>query len=257
MIRVLLFSFVILTSGRLYAQTTLEKVQNVLSSKDFSKLKEFIDSTGLHRNLLFRNVTPEFYEGVLDFMNTDEHHVGKENYFPKYTVEFIVSKTTIVHYRVIGYKLCKVLKKNRRTKDYEEYILSSYSVLHLIKMLNTSFKDIFGKDIDTSELFNTKIVFAVKCGFVPHPTLLNQYISSLVKKRKKQELIKWLQSPCTEKQFYAIDGLYKLDRLGVPITNKERKMIEFVLNKKGSIYVCNTCVNEYMDISEFTELYKF
>lgn len=255
-LKILPIVFLISVNSCLYSQTTLEKVKTALLTKRLSVLKNFTDSIGLERNFLYRNVTPEYYEGVLDFMNnsTDDIHKEKE-YYPQYIINIIVHESDIIYYKIIGKKLRK--KKSANDADYDFVPLDEYGNLLQIKELNTSFLRIFGKSIVYKELFNTHLAFAQKCGLIPKHAKTGEYINLLVKKRKKKEIVKWLQSPNTEKQFYAFEGLYQLHKLGVHLTKSEQRMIHFILNKTGTMYVCNTCVKEYAAISEFAKLYKF
>lgn len=253
-----ILSIVLLVSvnGCLYSQITLDQVKTVLLTKRLSVLKNFTDSIGLERNFLYRNVTPEYYEGVLDFMNSSAVGMHSEKgYYPQYIINIIVHESDIVYYKIIGKKLRN--KKSKIEAGYDSVTLYEYGNLFQIKELNNSFIRIFGESIAYKELFNTNLAFAQKCGMVPKLTEPGEYIDTLVKKQKKKEIVRWLQSPNTERQFYAIEGLYQLHKLGVVLTKNELKMIDFILHKKGMMFVCKTCVNEYVDISEFAQLYNF
>ena len=78
-----------------------------------------------------------------------------------------------------------------------------------------------------------------------------------VAKKNKDSLLKWLSSTNTERQMYGADGLFQLKKLGVPLSNNERKILKFVVKKRGKIYMCFGCSSSLEDIRAVTaDFYK-
>lgn len=75
-----------------------------------------------------------------------------------------------------------------------------------------------------------------------------------VVENNKAHLLTWLSSANTEKQVYAADGLLQLKKTGTSLSVDEMRVIDFIINKKGTMFVCSGCSHWHEDITEVTKI---
>ncbi|HEX8546817.1 MAG TPA: hypothetical protein VF691_07630, partial [Cytophagaceae bacterium] len=83
-----------------------------------------------------------------------------------------------------------------------------------------------------------------------------QQVGKWVADKNKRELLKWLKSANTEKQIYAVDGLYQLEKVGLKLSEEEKKILAFVVNKSGTMNVCFGCMHTKEEIVSVTRKFK-
>jgi hypothetical protein len=127
----------------------------------------------------------------------------------------------------------------------------------LYNLLKAEFNKSYNSNLNVSELFIEPPVYGTLCGRTATPPAERTKINNLVKTKNKAELLKWLKSTITEKQIYAIDGLYQLKRQGMKFSAEELKCIKNVLNKKGYAYTCSGCIYGQECIAELVKEFKF
>lgn len=162
-----------------------------------------------------------------------------------FRVTIIATNETIAYYELSE-------EKYKKAGDgWESYydLIDKFEDRKLLDSLQKSFKRIFQADLNKSELFITDFVYGRHCGNAGVDPEGRQQIDEWVAKRDKSQLLKWLRSANVEKQVYAIDGLLQLKKVGLKLTAAERSIIKFVLNKKGSVYVCGGCMYYRQGIS--------
>lgn len=241
---------------KLYGQgkQVVANTQQALSSKDFATLQSKIDSQpGAHWECL-RDITKDFKEGVLLFGYTikdkDNPAMGTDYNF---RVNLITSKKIILYYELSEQKY------NQKDDDWIPHYktICNFKNDSLYTILKTSFKSIFSTDLDTTELFLTDIVFGNRCGMAGIAPKERQDIDNLVDKKDKKSILKWLKSANSEKQVYAIDGLYQLKLKGIKLTRKELEMIKFIKAKQGTINICSGCIHSRQEMRSMTNRFKF
>ncbi len=236
--------------GNLLGQVQRD-VQKVLASKDFVAFEKFVSTLSNKAKGVscsrecFRDLTPEYQEGVFFFERSVQH---KEN--PRigtiYTFRVILITTNT---SIISYELSE--EKNKKVMDrWEPYyvVLDKYKDELAFENLKLSFKRIFKSDLVESELFVTDFVYGSHCGIAGTDPRGRQIINYWVKVKNKKALIQWLKSTNTEKQIYAVDGLYQLKASGMQLTQEEMEMIRFVCNKNGTINTCSGCSGMHNEI---------
>ena len=232
----------------------VEDMRKVLAGRNFTALQSHIDNLAGANWECLRDLTHDFREGVLVFgyvvKDKDNPDMGTEFTF---RVNLVTTKTRIVYYQLSERKYKKVLE------DWKPYyqLMDEFKDSTAYKSLKSSFREIFHAELNESELFLTNFVYGAHCGFVGTDPEERKQIDDFVSKRNKAHLVKWLQSTNTEKQVYAVDGLYQLKKFGMKLTEDELKMIRFVTGKKGSLCVCGGCIVRNEEIHDALMEFEF
>ena len=256
---VLSLLLVLFWTNTLFGQVQ-EDVKKVLLTKDFVAFQKFADSladsgpnSGSYWYYL-RDLTPDFKEGIFMFreivQNQDNSAIIS---FNKFRVTMIIKNNEIVY--------CDLGKQDfkKEKEDFEEYYISIYNFRDKkqFTLLRSSFKSILGTDLNETELFVTDFVYGNYCGPSGTKPDGQEQIAKWVKRRNKVALLKWLKSTNTEKQIYAVEGLFQLKKAGVKFTNNEFKIIRFVINKRGDVHTCFGCNYDSESIRNVTSKFTF
>lgn len=249
--------------GLLWTSNLLGQVQNdvkkVLDTKDFVAFKKFADNLSNRDKKIsshwkcLRDLTTDFKEGVFIFEKSvsDNDNPAISSVYT-FRVTIITTKTQITYYELSE-------EKNKKVgNDWEPYYDPIYNFKDekQFDSLKNSFKSIFKSDLNESELFITDFVYGEHCGIAGVNPKGRQQIDEWVTNKNKTELLNWLKSTNTEKQIYAVDGLFQLKKTGTKFTEEELKMIKFVINKSGTMYVCSGCIHSQDDINSVTKEFK-
>lgn len=114
---------------------------------------------------------------------------------------------------ILNYELSKDIRKKANDKWQENYlIIGSYKDNIEFNKLNNSFNLIYKADLNEKELFNQDITYGYACGRGGIDPKEKTQIDVFFEHNDKDSLIKWLQSTNTEKQIYAIEGLFNLNK---------------------------------------------
>jgi hypothetical protein len=203
---------------------------------------------------MLHDLTTENQEGVYYFIQScaDSTDLKKKKDYI-FRVKILTYKNEIIYY-----ELSKDIRKKLKDRWSENYILiSEYKNDTAFRHLNVSFKLIYKVDLDEKELFNQDIIYGAACGRAGVDPQEKTKVSEFVENNDKESLIKWLQSPNSERQIYAISGLYYLNKKGTQLNSDELLMINFVKNKKGTIKVCFGCTHYTQTIQEATKQFTF
>ncbi|MDL2313266.1 hypothetical protein LJC68_10370 [Bacteroidales bacterium OttesenSCG-928-B11] len=235
-----------------------EDVKKTLETKDFITFKETVDDLSNREKRIeshwkfLRDLTDEFKEGVFVF----EKSIPIDDITCKvlrFKVNILATETQIIYYELWEKKYKEV--KREKWISYDELICSFIDEV-LFDSLKISFKEIFKADINEKELFITDFAYGEMCSLSGTPPDGRQQINKFVADKNKSELLKWLKSVNTEKQIYAIDGLYQLEKQEILLTGEEKEIINFITNKKGSVYVCDGCLYYRQEIGDVIKDFK-
>ncbi len=258
-----MYRLLIILTGLLWTSNLLGQVQNdakkTLDTKDFVAFKKFADNLSNREERIssqwecLRDLTNEFQEGVFTFENLvpDKDNPAINSVYI-FRVTIISTKTQIVYYELGE-------KKNKKVgNDWIPYYnsIDKFKDEKLFNSLKNSFKGIFQTDLNENELFITDFVYGDHCGIAGVNPKGRQQIDEWVANKNKAELLKWLVSTNTEKQVYAVDGLYQLKKEGIRMTDEELKMVKFISKKSGEMYVCSGCLHSRQKISGVTKKFK-
>jgi hypothetical protein len=253
-----IFIFLLLTSDIL--GQVQNDVKKVLDSSNFVAFKKYADKLSNREKRIsshwecLRDLTANFKEGVFIFEKSvpDKDNPAISSVYT-FRVTLITTDKSIVYYELSE-------EKNKKVgNDWESYYdpINKFKDKKLFDSLQNSFKRIFQSTLNENELFITDFVYGKHCGLAGVDTKGRQQIDEWVTNKNKTELLKWLKSTNTEKQIYAVDGLYQLKKVGTKLTSEEMKMINFVTKKSGTIYVCSGCIHSQDDIISVTKEFKF
>lgn len=250
---------IILCAGNVRGQIQ-DNVLAALESRNFTAFKEFSDSlTNREKGIrsyweLLRDLTPDFQEGVFIVEKTvpDEHNPNV-SLTSSFKVKLLAGKTQIVSYELSEQKYRKVADQ---WEAYEETI-AGFEDTPLIEELNASFRTLFHTELNAQDLFSTELVYGEHCGFAAMYPEGRYQIIQFVKNGNREELLKWLKSPNSEKQVYAVDGLFQLYKQGTQPTQEELDIIAFVRHKNGRIQVCQGCLHTKNEIRSVLVKFNF
>ena len=112
-----------------------------------------------------------------------------------------------------------------------------------ITELKNKFQQVYMASLNEDELFTDTIYYGQQCGHGRNAPLTPQQIQirDWVKRKDSTNLLKWLQSTITEKQVFAVQGFNSLAQMGIRINPEIKRLIEYVLKKKGTINTCGVC----------------
>lgn len=244
--------------GTLWAGNVLGQDQNdlrkILASKDFVAFKQYTDTVsnveqGINAHWeSLRDLTADYQEGVFiveRFVPERDNPAIQSVY--TYRVNLIATKTTLAFY-----ELSELKNKKVKWKPYYD-MLESYKDDTLFQDMKASFSRIFNAELREKGLFVTDFVYGDGCGFVGTDPIGRQIINQWVVENNKANLLTWLSSANTEKQVYAADGLLQLKKTGTSLSVDEMRVINFIINKKGTMFVCSGCSHWHEDITEVTK----
>ncbi|WP_338811915.1 hypothetical protein V9L05_10910 [Bernardetia sp. Wsw4-3y2] len=249
--------------GLISTSSLLAQVQNdvkkILASKDFIAFKKYADNLSNKEKRIsshwecLRDLTNEFQEGVFIFEKSvpDKDNPSSFSVY-RFRVKLVTTDKNIAYYELSEKKYKKV------GNEWENYfeILEKFKNDKAFDKLKISFKSIYQTDINENELFIIDFVYGKHCGFAGINPTGREQIEEWITAKNKTELLKWLTSTNTEKQVYAVDGLFQLNKMGVRLTDKEVKIINFICHKNGTIYICGGCMYSRQDIKSVTEKFK-
>lgn len=241
-----------------------EDIRSILSTKDFTKFEYFIkqesnanDFRGHWKYL--REVTHEFKEGVFEFEQYIKDKKGrKTNSYEVFQVNLITSGNKIIYYEFNIQK-----NKNVKYEWLDSYSWKPYYVLIEkfkdklgFEQLKKSFKKTFHSELNENELFITYYVYGESCGAGGMNSRERIQLNYFITKQDKDSIIRWLKSTNTEKQIYAIEGVFKLENSGIKFSKTELEIVENMINKKGTIQICSGCIYSVREISSIINQIK-
>lgn len=232
--------------------TLLSTIERALLKNDVHILNQYADSLEKSDKRIncywryFREVIPGFNEGILYIIKLTprkgERHIVNEL---AYRVSIVTFDSAIAFYKldevVTNYEGNgeKTIKNKRTFMNDTAFVL-----------LCNSFKSMFKEPLNMNELFIEDFKYGWQCGIAgvnPKPRLI---MEEFVQNNNKDSLIQWLQSTSTEKQIYALEGLYELNKAGLQLTTEEKQMAMYVKAKKGTINYCIGCLHSDIKIFE-------
>ncbi|MDJ1466826.1 hypothetical protein [Xanthocytophaga flava] len=251
--------FSLLLTHHLFGQVQHE-LMAVLKKKNLTILRQYTDRINHNTKNrkagweYIRDVTPGYQEGVyhMEEWVSNKNDLNTQTIYT-FRVAFILAKETICFYNLS-------VEKNRKVENnwvpYFETI-DSFKDDSLYQHFKNEFKALFQTALDENDLFTHDLTYGKHCYRSGIPPEGRKKIEVFVQNKDKDSLLQWLHSPNTEKQVYAIDGLYQLKKQGISLTQKELQQIQFVTHKKGRVYTCQGCFLGSENISEITKEFKF
>lgn len=226
----------------------INDILKILITKDFVEFKKHADSLSKihigHRAewKSLRDLSDEFQEAVFIF-EEKVPEINDPSLLKTYSfrINIISSSSKIIYYNLSEQKYNK--------HNFFWVTIDSYKNDTSFEHLKLTFKNIFKSDLYEKDLFVIDFIYGSNCGLERENPKGRIQIDKWVKQKNKNALLKWLKSANTEKQVYAIDGLYQMKS---KLRDEEIKIVKFICSKKGKMYVCNGCVHSRQLISYVT-----
>ncbi|MES2516282.1 MAG: hypothetical protein V4580_19160 [Bacteroidota bacterium] len=236
------------------------EVNKILKTKNFTAFKKYADNLPSRSKqisahwVVLRDLTPDYKEGVFYFEKSipDKENTDVSSVYT-FRLRLITSEKKILYYELSE-------KKNKKIAGHWEPYYETIDKFRndsIYTIFQRSFQEIFRAEVNDRELFVDDFVYGLNCGNTGENPTGRKLINELVKYKDKKELLKWLQSTNTEKQVYAVDGLYQLKQTGLKLTVQELNMIKFVMGKKGTLYTCSGCIHMRQEINSVTKHFIF
>jgi len=224
------------------AGQSIDKALQLLKNKKLEPLKEFIDqSKGGYVHLeIFRDIIPGYQEGVLSIAEP------KNLIQCSSKVNFLSTDQEIFYY----YFEKGCIKDSVGGWKGFGFLEDSFTHAEKYNKFEKTFFDVYGTHVEEDDLFRTSIVYGQGCGIVGMPPEYQEKLDSLIKIRDVTTIRQWLRSPNSEKQLYAVQGLFKLERKLYYINTIDRRIIDIVKHKTGKVKVCYGCLHSQDEIKE-------
>jgi hypothetical protein len=201
--------------------------------RDINALSEFIDSMAAAYDRGDRT-----YMAQIDRMRGREVIPGySEQMFSWALSEYHVlsTATSIIAYRI---------------KDWDGRI-ENWSDDAALSALDRRYRALYKVPLRFSEMFCDTIVYGVRCGKAPRPPKYRKLMEALVASADTTTLNRWITSPNAEMQLYALEALGRSRDEGCELSNEQRRLMDVVLQKKGTIHYCYGCKHWEREIQEY------
>ena len=200
---------------------------------------------------LEREIIDEYQEQIILFWK----EVQNEN--NKYISAITTYKIRLLkkNNEILFYKISETNNMFDTGENVKERFVFKNST-NKLQNFKDAYRETYKTELDFKQLFETKIVYGDKCRIVGMNTIFRTKLNKLVKEKDTETLIKWLKSPTTEIQLYAIDGILELKNKGREFDKKIDVLITIVENKKGSANICSGCNYWNRNITEIVTQIK-
>lgn len=256
---VLSLLLVLFWTNTLFGQVQ-EDVKKVILTKDFVAFKELADNLlGSDKVITarwecLRELTPDFKEGIFTFtVDIPDKKNSAISSYTKFKINIIIEKSKILYY--------EFNKERERSLLYwkeDHYKLTDkFSNEAQLERLKKNFQDLFKSGLDRKQLFVINFPYGENCSIDGTAPEGREQVEKWIKAKDKTELLRWLRSTNTEKQVYAVEGLHRLSKSGISLTQHELNLIRVVINKEGTINVCSGCSHGQENIRSITSKFTF
>ncbi|MCF1716705.1 hypothetical protein L0U88_18835 [Flavihumibacter sp. RY-1] len=196
----------------------------------------------------------EGYQEALFKITQTYGTIGNIVYSTNSKLKIITKNNRIIFFNLEGKEIRNFPENKETTND------TTYQFSDQIKMndLKKKFKEDYKAALVEEELFIDTIAVGIKCGHYPGETTKEQtQILKWVQAKDSISLFQWLQSVNSEKQVYAVKGLYYLSLKGITISEEKKRIVEKIRRKKGTIYTCIPCDASKSPIQEVLKPFMF
>jgi len=243
-------------------------LKKALDTQNSILLKKYTDKILVHyKNTTAswscsREITSNYREEVINIKKIvpDKNDAAIATIY-SFRVNLILHGNTIIYYDFSE-------KKNRKAvhewssygeTEWVEYFepIAKFKSTNGYLDFRKDFSALFQADIQETEIFTVGPVYGEHCYISGTDPTGRVQVNNFVRNKDKKSLLKWLQSGNTEKQVYAVDGLWQLGRMGIKLTAQELKMVSFVKNTKSCVSTCSGCLSINWSVHDMTSKFKF
>lgn len=249
--RFLIILIVLISTTSLFGQMQ-EEVNNALLAKNWTNFQRFAENLSKRdknisaRWAALRDLTKRHQEGIFYFEQyTPDKELANTSNVERFQVNLVHNGKEIIFYQIkqIHYK------NSHKTS----VILNQYKNEIAYSNFQWAYHDLYDANLNENDLFLEDIVYGERCGRALVTPKEKGLIDDFVANKDTTSLLKWLQSPNSEKQVYAVNGFYELRKTGRVLTKQEEKIIAFIIHKKGNIHICSGCIYDIDDIKNVTK----
>ena len=183
----------------------------------------------------YREIINGFFEQIIEVRENIRDQINP-NVTAVYTYRINVLRKgdDIVYYKII---------KEGSIPHGDSYKYVDFAVKEasadLLRNMRKEYKNKYDVDLSIGELFDHSVTFGWVCGYGASTPAPRRYINVAVKDRDISFIYSWLRSPVPEKQLYAIDAIYQLEKVGIPISADINDMIVCISQKEGGVQTCS------------------
>jgi hypothetical protein len=238
------------------------KLNSVLASKKYSDFLVFFNNISRRHNPdifskyeFTRDITEDYRESQFFaeyFADSSKSH--QNSVLVDLRINLIVHGDKIIYYNYeeIYSLIDTVVSEWKAIRTFKDSLRETTSM----NLLNKAYERNFNAAINENDLFNP-LVYGKACGIGGDAPNHGKLMEEFILNKDKASLLEWLKSTITEKQIYAVEGLYRLNKDSVSLTSEEIRIIKNVISKKGQIMTCNGCDTENRDIADIVKDWTF
>lgn len=217
-----------------YAQIG-EKVNEVLSKRDLNTFRAFSEQNTYEKNRIsfYQEYTRELVGGYQEsvfyirkslrgYLELQDHKIC------------ILTQGNLI----ISYNFTSDNRLGEIRSDSLKFTTYSFTDTTRIAALKVRFQKCFLAPLNEKELFKDDIWYGTKCRMDDKLTEQQEQIKNWVIKKDTASLFTWLQSTNTETQIFAVQGFHSLHFMGVKISDDAKRLISYIIKKKGTIKTC-------------------
>ena len=234
-----------------------KRINSILLKRNFKAFLEFTKDYYIEKEGIqiekgnIREIAGDFQEAMFTISKAYQINKGVSiTCTPKLKV--ITNKNDIVYFELESKEMKNFPKNFEITSDTTYRFADEIKMVDLAKRFELEYKT----RLNEADLFIDTIAVGTTCGHYPGTsTSQHEQIEEWVANKDTASLFNWLQSVNSEKQVYAVKGLYRLSGNGLNISEEKIAIARRVRRKKGTINTCIPCDSRETLISKELEAF--
>jgi hypothetical protein len=242
------------------AFSNIDSLKKVLATKDFKEVQRYVrdyrkTSNQYSADTYSENKDDSYFCISFQLQTLDIFDSIQNAKIHLINVKLICKNLDIFYYNISDYETYKLNKEfivNRviHQIDYLDTIaFNTFAQKHIMEQTSLNEK--------INGLFPGKFTYGDACGYTgktPDPRLWMEFY---IEKKDSTALFSWLISPHLELKTYAIEGLYKLEKSGMPISDIQWQAIQYIKNSNSPVRTCGGCIYYQASLKELCKGYRF
>jgi len=234
-----------------------KRINSILLKRDFKAFLEFAKDYYIEKGGIridkgnIREIAGDFQEAM--FIISKAYQINKGvSITCNPELKVIVNNNDIIFFELESKEMKDFPKSFETTTDTTFRFIDNVKMAEFEKKFELEYK----AKLNKADLFIDTISVGTKCGRYPgFFTKQHEQVEVWVLNKDTTSLYSWLQSANSEKQVYAVKGLYHLSVNGLKINGEKLVITRRVRQKKGTIYTCIPCDSRETLISKELEAF--
>lgn len=255
--KILLILILISSSIYISAQNIYENTKMYLSSLNYKIVSDGIKGLDLKKRTDSFNISTweESMDIVADYaivtININKELAENHKRDSSLKIELLKKGNNIIFYELFG--PCPDLYALSRNCDTNNTLV--YNNEEALQQFGQAYKNIYGIFITPDDLFKYEGEYGIHCGYAGISPKLRMELWETYDSKDTAAIISWLQYPIIEKQIYAIEAIYSLNKFhDIEFDKRVWGMIEAVKQRRGRVSICQGCVfGQSEEISKLIE----